>query len=60
MAEREWIDICVYWPRIPLFVKRATRDEIYIKTLSDAVDRFNEELAATVDRIRNYDRKEAA
>jgi hypothetical protein len=54
VAEREWIDIAVYWPKMPLFVKRATRDEDYIKKLSDAVDAFNDELDAVVERIRLY------
>ena len=54
IAEREWIDIGCYWPKLPLFVKRAYRDEDYIRALSDAVDRFNDELAETVERIRRY------
>lgn len=54
VAEREFIDIAVYWPKMPLFTKRATRDEDYIKKLSDAVDAFNEELDAVVERIRRY------
>ena len=54
VAEREWIDLCAYWPKMPLYVKRAYRDEEYIKTMADAVDRFNDELAATVDKIRTY------
>lgn len=54
VAEREWIDIVVYWPRLPLFVKRAYRDEAYIKDLAQAVDRFNEELTVMVERIKNY------
>lgn len=54
VAEREWIDIAIYWPGMPLFVKRATRDDIYIKTLSDEVDRFNEELSEVVEKIRRY------
>lgn len=54
VAEREWIDIAVYWPKMPLFVKRATRDEAYIKTLSEAVEKFNEELDEVVERIRRY------
>jgi hypothetical protein len=58
VADREWIDIAIYWPKMPLFVKRATRDEIYIKTLSDAVDRFNDELGETVARIRQYGRNQ--
>lgn len=54
VAEREWVDLIVYWPRMPLFVKRAYRDEIYIAELGHAVARFNDELAALVDRIRRY------
>lgn len=54
VAEREWVDIAVYWPRMPLFVKRAYRDEEYISKLSDAIDAFNTDLAAVVDRIKAY------
>ena len=54
VADREWIDIACYWPKMPLFVKRATRDEDYIKELSAAVSQFNEELAETVERVRRY------
>jgi hypothetical protein len=55
VAEREWIDIAVYWPRMPRFVKRTTRDEAYIKKLVDAVDAFNDELTEMVERIRGYE-----
>lgn len=54
VAEREWIDIAVYWPGLPLFVKRAHRDEAYIAKLAAAVKDFNAELADTVERIRSY------
>lgn len=54
VAEREWIDIAVYWPRLPLFVKRAYRDDTYIATLGNAVDAFNAELAEMVERVRRY------
>lgn len=54
VTEREWIDLAVYWPGLPLFVKRATRDEPYIKALANAVDAFNEELDAVVNSIRTY------
>ncbi len=60
VCERDKVDICVYWPGMPPFIKEAGRDEGYIRTLSDEVDRFNDELAATVDRIRAYGQKEAA
>lgn len=55
VCEREWIDIAVYWPRLPLFVKRAYRDELYIRKLSDAVDQFNAELADVVSRVQRYE-----
>lgn len=54
VAEREWIDIAVYWPKLPLFVKRAYRDEGYIANLAGAVKEFNEELAATVKLVREH------
>jgi hypothetical protein len=54
VAEREWIDLAVYWPNLPLFVKRAYRDEVYIKDLSAAVDKFNGELDEVVAKMRAY------
>ena len=58
VSEREWIDIAVYWPGLPLFVKRAARDEAYIATMASAVDKFNDELADVVERVRRYGRVE--
>jgi hypothetical protein len=60
VAEREWIDIAIYWPKLPLFVKRARRDDGYIANLAGAVDAFNDELQETVRRIRRYDERAAA
>ncbi len=54
VAERDWIDLAVYWPGLPLFEKRAYRDEAYIAALSEAVDAFNAELDAVVAKIRAY------
>lgn len=54
VAQREWIDLAVYSPRLPLFVKRQHRDDAYIATLATAVDEFNAELADTVARVRAY------
>ena len=53
-AELEWIDLLVYWPKIPPFIKRAYRDEKYIKNLETEVDLFNEELSFLVDKILRY------
>lgn len=52
VTEREWIDIAIYWPKMPLFTKRLYRDEVHIKTIASAVNIFNEELSQTVDRLR--------
>jgi len=60
VAEREWIDIVVYWPDMPLFIKRAYRDEAYIASIATAVKQFNEELAEIVAKVRSYGMKEAA
>lgn len=60
VAEREWVDIAVYWPGFPLFVKRATRDEAYIRKLASAVDDFNAELDEIVARVRGDERRAAA
>lgn len=54
VAERQWLDLCVYWPGMPMFVKRIERDEKFIQELSTAVDAFNEELDAMVEKVRNY------
>lgn len=52
VAERDWTDIFCYWPEMPTFIKKAGRDEAYIKTLDDAVAAFNDELAELVERLR--------
>lgn len=52
VAEREWIDLVTYWPRLPPLVVRAQRDEVYIAGLARAVDQFNEELAEMVAEVR--------
>lgn len=52
ITEREWWDFTAYWPKLPLFTKRIIRDDTYIRTIADAVDQFNDELDATVARLR--------
>ena len=54
VSEREYWDFVSYWPRLPLLTKRVYRDEAYIKTLSDEIDRFNDELMDMVGRVRRY------
>lgn len=60
VGEREYIDLTVFWPKMPLFVKRVRRDEVYIKTLASEVERFKDDLAALVARIQRYGMAEAA
>lgn len=57
---RKWVDLCIYWPGMPLFVKRTHRDEDYIRMLTGELDRFNAELAAMVERVHAYGQRAAA
>lgn len=52
VAEREWVDFVSYWPKLPLFVKRVYRDEVYIANLAAEVEAFNAELVQLVDRFQ--------
>lgn len=54
VSEREWWDFVSYWPRLPQLTVRVTRDEEFIRQLASEVERFNDELALTVERIRHY------
>jgi hypothetical protein len=54
VAEREWIDISVYWPKMPMFVKRAYRDEPYIHNMLAEIRQFNAELHELVEKINRY------
>jgi hypothetical protein len=51
---RAWIDLFCYWPKMPPFRHRSYRDEEYLKTLKCEISRFNEDLAAIVEKIRSY------
>jgi len=51
VAEREWVDLVVYWPKLPLFAKRVFRDEQHIKKISMAVDVFNTEMLELITKI---------
>ena len=52
ITKREWWDIAIYYRGVPLFIKRAYRDEKFIENLASEVDRFNAELAGVVAKIR--------
>lgn len=52
VAEREWWDLVVFWPKMPMFKKRIYRDEAYIASLKKGVSLFIEELAELEAHIR--------
>ena len=52
LADREWLDFVSYWPGLPLFVKRVERDEVYIETLAQAVDKFLTEMDETMGQLK--------
>jgi len=54
VADREWLDLAIYWPKLPLIVRRVTRDEPYIREIAMAVSAFNAELEQIVERVRRY------
>lgn len=54
VSERAWLDLIVYWPGMPRFIKRIDRDNGYIANLAGEVNRFNDELDALVERVRKY------
>ncbi|MGV1913824.1 lambda exonuclease family protein [Agrobacterium vitis] len=60
ISEREWWDFVSYWPKLPLLAIRVYRDEDYIKTMAEEIDRFNDELAQLVERVRFYGMREVA
>lgn len=52
IAERETIDIAIFWPKMPLYIQTIHRDPVYIDALARAVDEFNQELAYVVTQMR--------
>ena len=55
ITERAWWDVCIYYPRMPTFIRRVHRDAAYIANLAREVRQFQEELDALVDRIKRWD-----
>lgn len=51
VSEREWIDFVCYWPGMPLFIKRAYRDEVMIRKLSERVKTFYEILDERMNKV---------
>ena len=51
VSEREWIDFVCYWPGMPMFVKRAYRDEAMIRKLKERVKTFYEILDDRMNQV---------
>jgi len=51
VSEREWIDFVSYWPGMPLFIKRAYRDDIMIRTIAERVEAFHEEMERRLSQV---------
>lgn len=51
VSEREWIDFVSYWPGMPLFIKRAYRDDIMIRTIAERVEVFHEEMERRTNQV---------
>ena len=52
VTDREFVDLLCYWPKFPPFDVRWYRDEPYIRQLAADIAAFNEELLATVEKIK--------
>lgn len=59
VSDREWWDIVIYYPKMPKFVWRATRDETYLANLKGEIARFTDELDALVEAIKHYEPRAA-
>jgi hypothetical protein len=56
ISGRDFCDFVSYWPKLPLFVFRAERDEAYIAKLAQAVADFNGELDVIVAKYSPAER----
>lgn len=52
VSERKWIDLVIGCEGMPLYIRKAFRDETYISEIDREVDRFNRDLAAMVAKIK--------
>ncbi len=51
VSGRDWCDFVSYSPGLPIFIKRVSRDEEYIKTLREELMKFENELKEMVEKI---------
>jgi hypothetical protein len=51
---RKWIDLCCYYPKMPMYRQRIERDEAYIAKIESAVNDFIRDIDALVEQVRKY------
>lgn len=54
VTKRDWIDLDIYCRKLPPVIHRVTPERDYIANMRGEIDRFNDELAALVQRVRRY------
>lgn len=54
---RQWCDLAIGYPGMPLFRRRLPRDESAIARMELALEVFQRELDVMVERVRNYGRR---
>jgi len=57
ITERDWWDLALFCRKMPLVLHRVLPDRAYIANLKGEIDRFNDELAALVERVQRYGAK---
>ena len=59
IAEREWVDLILYAPKMKPLIIRAERDEEYIENMAGEVARFNSDLASLVKKYQPTEQRKA-
>lgn len=54
VTEREWVDVALFCPGMPMPIARVYRDELFIADLAREVRIFNEELDQMVEKVRAF------
>lgn len=54
VADRKWIDIGLYFPKMPMWRMRVKRDEHYIARMRVGIEQFIEDLDELVKQVRGY------
>jgi len=54
VSGREWCDFVSYYPGLPLFIVRVSRDERKVAEIKGSVEAFNLELREIVEKIESY------